>query len=290
MKELALVYSGGTDSTCVAALKAGEYERIHLLTYREYGTRGAPSPVCNVEKLRAKFGPDKFVHRLLDIDHLLREISRDRYPSYLARHGFFMLSSCGFSSLSWHTRTLIYCLEHGISTVADGLTRELPHFPGHMDAVVDAFGELYAEFGVNYVNPVRDWPAPADPRFLDRLIVDRHHELAHTLEGFSEDPRTEGRSTEVPGTTGWYLYEQGLMPHPNVKGTDMDHSMQHACYPFVLFNIFAFWYYLSWHDYGQYERRMSALFREKIADVKSWVSAYRKDGPLSRLGALLEPH
>jgi hypothetical protein len=274
-----ILYSGGTDSTCVAALLAPHYDRLHLLTFRERGTRGAPSPQRNVEQLREKFGPERFSHYLIPIDTILQHISYDRYLGYVARHGFFMLSTCGFSSLSWHVRTIVYCLDHGIERVADGLTRELMHFPGHMDGVLKEIRALYASFSIDYSNPIREWDVPADQRFLDRLIIDPH--------GFPPTAEPSGRP--LGKTSGRYLYEQGLMPHPNVKGSALDRSMQHACYPFVLFNIFAFWYYLSRHEYADYEQRMVRLFREKMADLHGLLEDYRRSARQSLLASWLEP-
>ena len=275
ISECAILYSGGTDSTCVAALLAEQYDRLHLLTFRELGTRGAPSPSQNVGKLQEKFGREKFHPHLISVDTLLRHISYDRYLWYVSRHGFFMLSTCGFSSLSWHVRTIVYCLDHGIRHAADGLTRELMHFPGHMDGVLVEIRELYGSFGIAYTNPIRNWDVPPDQRFLQRLVVDPH--------GFSP-------ASEVPlsKTSGRYLYEQGLLPHPNVKGSSLDRAMQHACYPFVLFNIFAFWYYLSRHHYADYERRMVRLFQEKIRGLDPLLKEYQRAGRQSALGAWIE--
>ncbi|MBI5240651.1 MAG: hypothetical protein HY926_09275 [Elusimicrobia bacterium] len=273
--ECAILYSGGTDSTCVAALLAEKYPRLHLLTFREAGTRDTPDPKQNIENLRRKFSRNQFIHQLFFVDGLLEKISYDRYFSYLRRHGFFMLSTCGFSSLSWHTRMIVYCLDNDIPNAADGITRELMHFPGHMDVVLAELRLLYQNFGIAYANPVRDWDVPTDQRFLDRLIVDRH---GFTL---SEDSAHDSPRK----TTGRHLYQLGLLPHPNVKGSPLDRSMQHSCYPFVLFNIFAFWYYLSYHDRAQYEREMADLFRRKIGDVKSFLEEYRELGPRSRLAA-----
>lgn len=278
-QECAILYSGGTDSTCVAALLAQQYDHSHLLTYEELGTRGAPSPRRNVEALQEKFGRGKFSHHLMSIDALLRYISYDQYLRYLIRHGLFVLSTPGFSSLSWHVRTIVYCLDHGIDHVADGLTRELMHFPGHMDGVLKEIRQLYESFDIDYTNPIREWDVPPDQRFVERLVVNPH--------GFVPSADDSGAPPEK--TSGRYLYDVGLMPHPNVKGSALDRLMQHACYPLVLFNIFAFWYYLSRHEYADYEQRMVNLFRQKIVDMKRLLDEYKRVGAQSTLASWIEP-
>jgi hypothetical protein len=176
-----------------------------------------------------------------------------------------MVSTPGFSSLSWHARTLAYCLENKIGHAADGVTRELQHFPGHMEGVLALFRKLYADFGIAYENPVRDWEVPPDRQFLDRLVVSPH--------GFGKQPGTPTRKT-----TGVWLHERGLLPADDVKGSRYDFSMQHACYPFVLFNIFVFWRCLAYGDMADFERRTALLFADKVDVVRGWLSDYRREG------------
>jgi len=272
-KECALLYSGGTDSTCTAMLLGERFERVHLLTFEEDATRSSAFPDANVQRLRDHFDPNRFPHQLLYIEPLLKTLSTENYLQNLRRHGLFMLSNCGFSSLSWHVRTIVYCLDNNITVAADGVTQELTHFPGHMDVVLRLFKSLYAHFGIAYENPVRDWGVPPDPRFLNRLIVNTHPAPAQ------EDPPLK--------TTGHYLYEHGILPHPNLKGSDLDRSMQHDCYPFVLFNIFVFWIYLAFHSYDEYEERMHSLFSEKTRFARSLLEDYELHGLRSALGACI---
>jgi len=275
MSDCVVLYSGGTDSTCVAALMAERHARVHLLTFEESGTLGSPVPADNLEKLRRHYGRDKFIHHLFDVDPLVKRLSYERYPSQLCRHGLFLLSTPGFSSLSWHTRALAYCIDHGIRRAADGVTRELTHFPDHMNAVLERFRSLYASFDVAYENPVIDWEVPPQQEVLDRIIVGRH---GYVLP----EPRKGDK------TTGEYLFERGILPHPNVKGSALDFGMQHACYPFVLFNILVFWVYLPFIGKDAYERRVLDLMEDKLQVVYSWLSEYRSIGRESRLAQLIK--
>jgi hypothetical protein len=269
--ECAVLYSGGSDSTCVAALMAERFDRVHLLTFEELATRGSPFPAGNVERLRAKYGADRFVHRLLPIDRLLERVAYERYWRNVGRHGLYMTSTPGFSSLSWHARTIAYCLDNKIAHAADGVTRELPQFPGHLESVLRLFADLYAGFAIDYRNPVRDWDVPPDQQFLQRLLVSPH--------GFGPAPEPEAART-----TGAWLHERGLMPASNVKGSTFDQAMQHACYPFVLFNMFVFWRCLAFGDMSEFERREARLFAEKAEIVRGWLEDYRRLGAGSDFG------
>jgi hypothetical protein len=258
-RDCALLFSGGTDSTCAAALCAEKFDHVHLLTFEETATRRSPVPLENLSRLRRKFGDAKFSLRLLSTDALVRRLAYHRYLRSLRRHGFFLLATPGFSSLSWHLRAIHFCKQRKIRNVFDGMTGELLHLPGHMPSIRKLFAELYAEYGIEFSSPVIDWPVPPDQRYLDRLIVDRHGFVA------APETRPEGR------TTGRYLYESGIFPHPQLKGSSFDHRMQHDCYPFVLYNIFAFWLYPFLGNEAAFRNGLAQLFSERIRDGQRWL-------------------
>jgi hypothetical protein len=273
MKKCAILFSGGTDSTCSAALCAEEFDEIHLLTFYEKATARSPVPTENLQRLRDHFREKKFSLATISTDRLVQKLSYENYFPMLWRHGLFMLSTPGFSSLSWHIRTIAYCLENGIEHAFDGMTKELLHFPGHMKEFRSLVTDLYAQFGIAFSSPVINWPVPIDQRFVDRLIVDRHGFLA------SKNMITGER------TTGQYLYDKQIFPHPNVKGSFFDHRMQHDCYPFVVFNIFVFWVFLGYRDQAAYERRIEKIFSDRIKDASLWLKE-RQEQPI---GALFAP-
>jgi hypothetical protein len=256
-----MLFSGGTDSTCAAALLAEEFDEIHLLTFYERGTRNSHIPTANKILLEKKFPHISFIQKVLSTDALVERISYYNYWGTIRRHGFFVLATPGFSSLSWHTTMIAYCQKHAIFVVADGLTRELLHFPGHMDKVIALFREQYSNFGIEYRNPVRDWEVPPDQQVLDRLIVDRH--------GFFVEP--DGTARVRKKTTGEYLYAAGIFPSPNIKGSQLDQVTQHDCYPFVLYNVFAFWMYLPFHSIEEFENRIEKIMREKTNLCTAWL-------------------
>jgi hypothetical protein len=270
-----VVFSGGTDSTCVAALAAERHSAVHLLTYHELGTKHSPVPLGNVALLQKYFPDTPISHHAYSTDRLVRHIGYERYFRNLLKYGFYMLATPGFSSLSWHVRTIVYCRQNGITHVYDGLTRELLQFPGHMETVIEEFKKMYHAFGIRYENLVRDWEVPEDIQFLDRLIVDQHGYCLPSEEGERDLRRTTGR----------YLFEKGILPHPNVKGSPLDRKMQHDCYPFVLYNIMAFWLAMNVKDYTSFAQDMATLFRDKIGTLMPALREYveKGTGPMARL-------
>lgn len=277
-KTAVVLFSGGTDSTCATALIAEHFREIHLLTFYEHGTRFSPVPTKNVEILQAKFSQTQFICRVFSVDRLLRFFSYQDYFRHIRRHGRLVLATCGYSSLSWHVRTIAYCLENNISVVADGLTRELMHLPGHMDETITQIREFYKSYGIEYINPVRDWPVPEDQQFIDRLILNRH-----ASDFFLGDQHTAQRKT-----TGRYLFEKGIFPSPNVKGSRLDFLMQHDCYPFALYNIIAFWGYLSLEPYAVFCQRIANLMIDKISVANQLLRDFQRQPQNSILRELIE--
>ncbi len=272
-----LLYSGGTDSTCAAALMAEKFTGVHLLSFYQGKKKEVTGVGDTIRALQGRFKGVRFLHQVLPTTDLVKFISYSDYLGCLGRHGWLVLSTPGFTTLSWHVTAIAYCMKNGVHSVADGLTRELMHFPGHIDEVISVFKKLYADFGITYTNPVRDWEVPSDQQFIDRLIVDPHGYF------FPSEETREKKNT----TTGRYLCELGIMPHPNVKGSPMDHKMQYDCYPFVLYNIMAFWIYLNFQPYEFFCWRMRELFEEKAGQMRALLREYTVKGGNSRLSKLL---
>lgn len=273
-----ILYSGGTDSTCTAALMAERFSNIHLLTFYQGRGKNACGINDNIHSLERRFVHNRFIHKVISTTKLVRFISYNRYCRYFFKHKWLILSTCGFTTLSWHINAIVYCLENDIEVVADGLTKELMHFPGHMDAVIEVFRKLYDEFGIKYINPVRNWAIPPDRQFIDRLIVDQHGYFF---------PREKSQAAKER-TTGRYLYGLGIMPNPDVKGSPVDHGMQYECYPFILYNIMVFWIYLNFRPYEYLCRKMRNLFEEKADDMRILLKEYIANGKRNQLFSLLD--
>lgn len=271
----AIFFSGGTDSTCVSALMAERFRELHLLTFTRHGISYAEHSQKAAQALRQKFPGTRFVHKIISTNRLFEYTAYHDYLRSLLRYGYYMLSSCTFCSLSWHARMAAYCLDNDIMHAADGITRELLHYGGHMDANLKAAREFYARLGIEYENPVRNWDIPPSTQFINKITQD------YDTPQMS-DPDKLGR------TTGRYLYEHGLMPSPDIKGSRLDQAMQIRCFDFFLYNMMVFWLQLSRKDYGTFEKDMHELYRDKLSQFEELLNEYKKDGPGSRMARLLE--
>ena len=278
--EIVVLFSGGTDSTLTAALMAQEFRKVHLVTYDRFGFFAIDNPKVNVKKLRDKFGEDKFTHIIIRVDKLSKYVFYERYFKNLTKHGFFLLSTCGLCKLAMHIRTIAFCLKEGITNVCDGANKGMNLFPAQMASVIGEVKSMYTDFGINYTNPVFDLEGPQDLEFTDRLRLERLFP--------EEDKKDEERSEQKRKTAGYRLFELGLMPSENVKGTELDRKMQPRCFQFILFNIFILWYYLQSHTYEQYERATFEFYKGKIKTFKDLLRDYVEKGEKSKFFKLVE--
>lgn len=277
--EIVILFSGGTDSTLTACLMAEEFRRVRLITYDRYGLFSVTNPEINVQKLKNKFGDDKFSHQIIKVDKLSKFVFYERYLRNLIKYRFFLLSNCGLCKLAMHIRTVIFCLDNKITNVCDGANQGMHLFPSQMIDVIKETEMMYANFGINYTNPVFNFEGPQDTEFADRLHFEKILPTKEKDASYYEKKKK---------TTGYKLFELGLMPSENVKGTELDRKMQPRCFQFVLFNIFVLWYYLYNRNYEEYREATSRFYKEKIEFFTGLLDEYIKKRRKSRIFKLIE--
>lgn len=251
MSKCAILFSGGTDSFCTAGLACEKFDEVHLLTFFEKATESSPIPNDNIVKLKAAYPKVKISHTVISTDNIVRFLSFHRYFESACKFHFLNLATPGISSLSWHISTINYCRNEKIDTVYDGMTQELLHLPGHMPEIRELFKNLYSQYQISFSSLVIDWDVPPDQRFMDKLIVDRH--------GFTINAKPKFR------TTGQWLYERNLLPHPNIKGSIFDQRTQHDCYPFVIYNMLVFWIMVPLIGFEKFKLKLKDFFSYKIS-------------------------
>lgn len=272
----ALLYSGGTDSTLAACLLAERHASVTLLTFSRFGLFSVGNAGLNAAKLRDRYGSG-ISHVFLPVDGLFRKVSYDRYFSNLFRHGFFLLSTCGLCKLAMHVRAAVWCLDNGVTRVADGANKGMHLFPDQQPGVIGLLRKMYASVGINYENPVFDFEGPQDIEFADRFHLERLPGLAAPKDAEFLEHRKK--------TAGYRLFELGVMPSENVKGTDLDRRMQPRCFQFILFNIWLHWYYLPYSTPEKYAADNDAFFGEKAERFSALLWEYaekREESELAR--------
>jgi hypothetical protein len=268
---VAVLYSGGTDSTASSAILADTFDEVHLLTYTRTGLHNSQNSAYNYNKLTARFPERRFVHRIQDNDLLAQHLSDHRRLHYVRKFGLFTLQSCGYCALTNHVSTLAYCLRTGVGNSADGITHDWPFFPGHMDKVIDKFRSLYSHYGITYHTPVLNFDVAPPPRYIDKLGLGAPQ---------PEDPNLN--------TTGKLLYRLRLADTPNYKGTELDRQTQARCYQFTMPNMFINWVYRGQERKAEYETTIVEFFTALLDDCKRLIDGYIEKNENSALFAFLE--
>ncbi len=278
-KKIVILFSGGTDSTLTSALMAEKFKRIYLITYSRFGLFAINNSKTNVEKLRDKFKNIYFSHHIIKVNKLFNYVSYEHYFHHLIKHRFFLLSTCGLCKLAMHIRTVIFCLKNDVVEVCDGANKNMRLFPDQMASVMQETRKMYAHFGINYTSPVFEFGQPDVNGFNDRLRQERISPLIEKKGAFDKTKKN---------TTRYKLFEFDLMPSENVKGSKIDQKMQPRCFQFILFRIFAQWYYLPNHTYNEYEQASLQFFKEKIDFFTALIDDFIKKNNKSKLFRMIE--
>lgn len=151
-KEIALMFSGGLDTTTAAATLAKVYRRIHLLTFCNGICIRVNASKVHAGELKEKFGSDKFIHRIIYIADLFAQI-RKGLKKYLKKYKSpLIFDLC--CRLSMEVTTIIYCLENNILYASDGnnpaqdtIFLQQPKYLCRVEA-------FFKEHGIECIHPV----------------------------------------------------------------------------------------------------------------------------------------
>ncbi len=152
-KELIIQFSGGIDSLYAAHKLAGQYDRLHLLTFdKGYLHFFLKANQANVDLLKKIHGPDKIVQRLIDIRPLFKEMA---VKSFRETSEFFgnEIAWCVPCRASMALGSIIYALENEIPEFTDGANWEQAPDGEKMLVTADnypEFLEVVRDFAASY--------------------------------------------------------------------------------------------------------------------------------------------
>ena len=241
MDEVSVLFSGGSDSTLAVARVCERFERVHLLTYQHSAMFFVDKSQVNVERLRRKFGEDKFTHKIIDIDDLFQSIlygNPTQRFSDIRKYGTYLSACfCGACKLAMHTRTITYNLRNKIQFSCDGSNKgSVPYFP---DAVCkEELKNFYARFGIGYNNPIWEY----DGKTL--------------------------RSDEA-------LFRLGITPRKEVKfpAEIQVFSTQHSCLD-GFHHIYVRGYYLLRYGAEAFKRASAAYYKDKMEICGNYIEKH----------------
>lgn len=152
--EIVLMFSGGLYSTLAACLLAKQYKRIHLVTFQTGLFIRISSASNNVRELRAKFGQDKFLHRIIYAGDLFANIRKD-VQQYFKKYKS-PLPLCLCCCLTLEAAAVIYCLENNIHIAADASISSQDLIVLWHPDYVKMIDKFFKDYGIVLIHPSYD--------------------------------------------------------------------------------------------------------------------------------------
>jgi len=195
-EELALLFSGGLDTTLEAVERLREYRHIHLLTFDNGFCINVGGSRRRAADLGRLLGPERVTHVILDTGILMQDLRRrhqELIRSYRSPLSFDLV--CKLSAL---TELIFYARSRGITDISDGASKgqtqvflQHPDFTRSIKPFPDSYGLKFLEpvhFHVGREEKIallRKIGLPAGVPGLERLHITS--QLAHQpfcLRGF----------------------------------------------------------------------------------------------------------
>jgi hypothetical protein len=144
-KAIALLFSGGLDTTLEAVERLKEYTVVHLLTFNNGCCINMGGAVRRVKELTARYGDDRFRHVLIDTRPLMQSILQDHKDSWQDYRSPLVFDLV--CKLSAATELIFYARTHGVTDISDGAAVEQtqiflqhPEFTSHIKPYMSGYG------------------------------------------------------------------------------------------------------------------------------------------------------
>jgi hypothetical protein len=152
MKTAVILFSGGIDSTYVAAKTVADLDKLILITYRVPGMVMIERSLNSSNQLKRLYGP-KVEHRLIDIRDFVRATRGGAVKCVKDNIKYkFFYSWCLGCKLSMHLATIDFCKKNNYSLVIDGSNAYDHHALEQRKDALDLFAGIYEKNGIEYKN------------------------------------------------------------------------------------------------------------------------------------------
>jgi hypothetical protein len=228
-KRIAVMFSGGTDSTYAAWSQIPLYDQIHLITFIRVGLRKPENIREGVARLRAAFTAKEITHKFIDFEDVCQKATphkekweaqqqvlsqkisplwedphgmlfgRERYDS--RRRTLFMANECLHCKVAMHLAAIRFCKQENITEICDGSNPEQLDDGSQLEDVKAIAHDIFGKLGINYLSPVfHSTPEQRCGALYQAGITD--HPDHKKLEKTHQIPPRQIQCT-VPGSVLW---------------------------------------------------------------------------------------
>lgn len=188
---IAVMFSGGRDSTAVAVGLHEARHPLHLLSFRSGIGADEGLYSLRISELTRLWPQGAFEVHQLPAAGLVRELCfRDLVHDVLTDQRQMILLG---EALAMVVRGMEFCAAHGLAALAMGATAYQSHYPEQQPGALRVFRELCEEFDVSFITPGVDWGSELEVKDLLRLrgFSAKSLESASLLADLDDHPPAE---------------------------------------------------------------------------------------------------
>lgn len=189
---MAVLFSGGRDSTLAAISGFERRKFLHLLSFESgLGYGGAPLRQIRLSELEKLWGSDAFsahtipihgsVRKICFVD-LVDDIVEDRRQLILLGEFIAMLAAA-----------VSFCVRRGITDLATGAASYQSYFPEQQPRSIELFKEMCGRYSIELHTPVWDYRSELSvkDRLLSMGVISKSLEGATLLADIDDSPPSE---------------------------------------------------------------------------------------------------
>ena len=186
-KRIAILFSGGYDSSAVAAYYLKRGRVAHLITFDNGAQKWLELSEYKAESIEKRF-PGRCSWRLLDCTFLFHEIAIKTLESDVREFGNLVCCGCKLAMLA---EAIIYCRKNGIAELADGFRKEQDYYPEQTPDYMTRADRFAAAYGIDYLHPLWDHPGLTPQQMALDAAIPTSAMQAYCL--FGQNPVREKR-------------------------------------------------------------------------------------------------
>lgn len=152
-KEVAILFSGGRDSSLAACIYALKGYKVHLLSF--FSGIGIKSEISEYrfEELKTRF-PENIVNRVfIPTFGLFRRIAILNIEEDFAKYKYNLILVG--DKLAMHAAAIVFCLKNKVPLIADGSSGYQENMPEQMPEAIKEFRDFHNEYSIRYGTPIR---------------------------------------------------------------------------------------------------------------------------------------
>ena len=153
-KKIAILFSGGVDSTATAVYFLKQGHETHLLTFDNGAEKWLELAGYKADWIKKQF-PERCSWRLLDSTTLFHELAIRPLDQDVKKFGNLVCCGCKLAMLC---EAIVYCKQNGIARLADGFQRQQDYYPEQTPDYMVPADRFARGYGIRYLHPFWEHP------------------------------------------------------------------------------------------------------------------------------------